>query len=134
MPVAVASAGVGALARRRAEHRELRLDQRLVQRIRRYKVLGGWVLEKLGRLKGNGHLLRRSPLSDLVEMEALVLGVQGKAVGFRALRRITAGDPRLDATDLDRLVGRAECQPGCSAAAAAAAGGSPHARSRTHIL
>ncbi len=111
---------------------ELRLDQRLVQRTRRYKVLGGWVLEKVGRLKANGHLLRRSPLSDLVEMEALVLGVQGKAAGFRALRSIAAGDPRLDATDLDRLVDRAECQPGCSAAAAA--GGSPHARSRTHIL
>ncbi len=62
--------------------------------VRRYKVLGGWVLEKVGRLKANGHLLRRSPLSDLVEMEALVLGVQGKAAGFRALRSIAAGDPR----------------------------------------
>ncbi len=80
--------------------------------VRRYKVLGGWVLEKVGRLKANGHLLRRSPLSDLVEMEALVLGVQGKAAGFRALRSIAAGDPRLDATDLDRLVDRAERQTG----------------------
>lgn len=46
--------------------------------VRRYKVVTAWVLEKAGRLKTNGHLLSRSPLSDLVELEALVLGVQGK--------------------------------------------------------
>ncbi len=101
--------------------------------LRRYKVLGGCVLEKVGRLKANGHLLRRSPLSDLVEMDALVLGVQGKAAGFRVLRSIAAGDPRLDATDLDRLVDRAERQAGVlerlrRQAAARTLG------SRTHIL
>ena len=80
--------------------------------VRRYKVLSGWALEKVGRLKANGHLLRRSPLSDLVELEALVLGVQGKAAGFRALRRIATEDSRLDVTALDRLVDRAERQAG----------------------
>ncbi len=78
--------------------------------VRRYKVLGGWMLEKAGRLKANGHLLRRSPLSDLVELEALVLGVHGKAAGFRALRSIAAGSSQLDATNLDRLIDRAERQ------------------------
>jgi hypothetical protein len=35
---------------------------------------------KAGGLKLNGHVLHRSPLSGLVELEALRLGVQGKAV------------------------------------------------------
>ncbi len=63
--------------------------------VHRYKVLGGWVLEKAARLKPNGRLLRRSPLSDLIELEGLLLGVQGKAAGFRTLRRLA--DTRLQA-------------------------------------
>ena len=73
-------------------------------------MAAGWALEKAGRLKTNGYLLHRSPLSDLVELEALVLGVQGKAAGFRALRSIAHHDPRFDVTDLDRLIDRAERQ------------------------
>ena len=75
---------------------------------RAYKVWGGWALEKVGRLKPNGHLLSRSPLSSLVELEALVLGVEGKGAGFRALR--AAALPALDAAELDRLVERAARQ------------------------
>ncbi len=78
--------------------------------VRRYKVLGGWVLEKAGRFKPNGHLLKRSPLSDLIELEGLCLGVQGKAAGFRSLRRLADTDTRLDATHLDELINRAEQQ------------------------
>jgi hypothetical protein len=78
--------------------------------VQRYKVLGGWVAEKAGRVKPNGHLWSRSPLSDLVELEGLVLGVRGKAAGFRALRTIAADEPRLDAAELDRLVDRADQQ------------------------
>jgi len=78
--------------------------------VRHYKVAAGWALEKAGWLKTNGHLLHRSPLSDLVELEALVLGVQGKAAGFRALRSIATDDPRLDVSELDRLIDRAERQ------------------------
>ena len=78
--------------------------------VRRYKVLGGWVLEKAGRFKPNGRVLRRSPLSDLIELEGLLLGVQGKAAGFRTLRRLADTDPRLKATHLDELIKRAEQQ------------------------
>ena len=77
---------------------------------RAYKVAGGWLAEKAGRVKPNGHLWSRSPLSDLVELEGLVLGVQGKAAGFKALRTLAADDPRLDPAELDRLVERAEQQ------------------------
>ena len=35
--------------------------------VRQYKQAAVWVAEKASRLKLNGHLLSRSPLSDLVE-------------------------------------------------------------------
>ncbi|MFJ4584108.1 hypothetical protein [Streptomyces echinatus] len=77
---------------------------------RRYKVCAGWTGEKLARLKGNGRLVRRSPLSTLLELEALRLGVEGKAAGWQSLRRLCATDERLDPVLLDRLLERARRQ------------------------
>lgn len=76
----------------------------------RLKVVGGWVMEKAARLKANGRLLRRSPLSSLIELEALLLGVQGKGAGFTALREVAHRYPPLDVAELDRLVQRAAHQ------------------------
>ena len=56
--------------------------------VRRYKVGAAWIGEKAGRLKFNGRLLARSPLSDLEELEMLRLGVEGKAAGWRTLRTL----------------------------------------------
>ncbi len=42
------------------------------------KVAGGWLGEKAGRLKPNGALLSYSPLSRVVELEGLTVGVTGK--------------------------------------------------------
>lgn len=78
--------------------------------VRRYKVIAGRLAEKAGRFKLNGRLFSRSPLSDLMELEALFLGVQGKAAGFRALRSLADQNSRLDAAQLNRLIGRAEQQ------------------------
>ncbi|HEV2927958.1 MAG TPA: hypothetical protein VGW74_04630, partial [Propionibacteriaceae bacterium] len=44
--------------------------------------------ERVGRLKPNGRLLRRAPLSDLIEVEALVVAVRGKAAGWQALSTV----------------------------------------------
>jgi hypothetical protein len=41
--------------------------------------------ERIGRFKRNGRLLRRAPLSDLMEIEALVTAVRAKAAGWQAL-------------------------------------------------
>ena len=49
--------------------------------VRGYKVFAAWAAERAGRLKLNGRLLTRSPLSDLEETEMLRLGVDGKAAG-----------------------------------------------------
>jgi hypothetical protein len=75
--------------------------------VRGYKVFAAWAGEKAGRLKFNGHVLSRSPLSQLEETEVMLLGVAGKAAGWRALRRLAERDGRLDAGRLDRLIARA---------------------------
>jgi hypothetical protein len=74
------------------------------------KVTGGWVLEKVGRFKLNGQLRGYSPLSRLVELEGLALGVTGKLAIWKALRQLADSEPALDAEALDRLVERAEEQ------------------------
>jgi hypothetical protein len=79
-------------------------------RIQGYKVFAAWAGEKAGRLKLNGHLLRRSPLSNLEEMEMLRLGVEGKGAGWRTLRAVAERDSRLDAGRLDKLISRAARQ------------------------
>jgi hypothetical protein len=74
----------------------------------RIKVAGAWAGEKVGRLKLNGRLLGYSPLSRLVELEGLRLGVEGKACLWRMLRELA--DPRLAQFDFDALLARAERQ------------------------
>jgi hypothetical protein len=66
--------------------------------------------ETLGRLKPNGTLVRRSPLSDLLELEALGAAVHAKKLGWLALRSLADDDDRLDVAELDDLVHRAEGQ------------------------
>ena len=78
--------------------------------VRAYKVGAAWIGEKLGRLKFNGRLLGRSPLSDLEELEVLRLGVEGKAAGWRTVRTLADADTRLDAGYLDELISRANSQ------------------------
>jgi hypothetical protein len=76
----------------------------------RLKVAASWALEKVGRLKLNGELLRYSPLSRLVEIEALELGVQGKLAMWLSLQVTLAGDKRIEPAELDTLVARATSQ------------------------
>lgn len=78
--------------------------------VRGYKVFAAWAGEKFGRLKLNGHLLSRSPLSSLEEAEILRLGVEGKAAGWRTLRALASRDSRLEAGHLDELIARADHQ------------------------
>jgi hypothetical protein len=77
---------------------------------RAYKIYAGWIGEKAGRLKFNGQLRSRSPLSNLEELEMLRLGVEGKAAGWRTLRTLADKEQRLDAARLDELMSRARRQ------------------------
>ena len=76
----------------------------------RLKVTAGWIGEKAGRLKLNGRLFGYSPLSRLIELEGLTLGVSGKLALWKSLRAVADLDPVLDALELDALIDRARTQ------------------------
>jgi hypothetical protein len=78
--------------------------------VRQYKQAAVWVAEKASRLKLNGHLLSRSPLSSLVEFEFLASAVRGKRSGFETLRIAAEVDPRIDKVLLDSLIDQANRQ------------------------
>ena len=78
--------------------------------VREYKQAAVWLGEKLSRAKLNGHLLSRSPLSDLVEFEFIATAVLAKRAGFETLRAIGEYDRRIDAPLLERLIDQADQQ------------------------
>src|SRR5690242_14948141 len=80
--------------------------------VRQYKMWAAWAAEKAARLKLNGRVFSRSPLSRLIELEAMQLGVECKGMGWRKLRARADSDQRLDAARLDELVKRAQQQAG----------------------
>jgi hypothetical protein len=75
-----------------------------------YKEPLALVAERLGRLKPNGAVVRRSPLSDVVEYEALALAIAAKRTLWRTLRAMAATRSELDAAELDSLARRADDQ------------------------
>jgi hypothetical protein len=98
------------LADQIAEDRETleRVMERLGVKPNPVKDIGGWTAEKLGRLKPNNRLLGYSPLSRVVELEGLVIGVTGKLAMWEALRD-SIGDS-LDGIDFVALGTRAQGQ------------------------
>ncbi len=74
------------------------------------RVLAGHVAERLGRLKPNGTLLARSPLTDVVELEGMRVAVLAKSSGWELLRAACTHEPRLDLGRLDGLLQRAADQ------------------------
>lgn len=64
------------------------------------------VAGRLGGLKPNGHLRERSPLSDLIELETLLVGITGKACLWASL----AERRPADAVELQSLRLRAQAQ------------------------
>ena len=76
----------------------------------RVKVAGGWTAEKLGRLKPNGRLTGYSPLSRVVELEGLIVGVNGKLALWQSLLQVAPAEPRIDTAEIEALARRAEAQ------------------------
>jgi hypothetical protein len=64
--------------------------------------------ERVGRLKPNGHLRSYSPLSRFVELDFLVMGIEGKKILWQNLRDL-AGVQLAD-VDFDALIERADEQ------------------------
>ncbi len=106
------SDAVGPIADEIAEDRAdlLHIMRSLDVPVRHYKIVAGRLAERVGRLKANGRVVRRSPLAPMLELELLRLGVEGKAAAWRTLRRLADTDDRLDPGRLDSLLERAERQ------------------------
>ena len=66
--------------------------------------------EKVGRLKLNGQLRGYSPLSPVLELEALSVGIAGKLALWRALQQVSEIVEPVSDVDLEQLAERAERQ------------------------
>jgi hypothetical protein len=86
------------------------LMDRLGIRRDRVKPALALVAERLGRLKLNGQLRGYSPLSRFVELEGLVMGIEGKKVLWETLGDIAGLQARAPELDFDRLIERADAQ------------------------
>lgn len=79
-------------------------------RTRRWRQAGAILGERLSRLKPNGKLFSYSPLSRVLELEGLILGVSGKLQLWRSLLESRSQDSRFDVAALERLRDRASEQ------------------------
>ena len=126
-----AAAGLGLVRRCRAANEgtawepmlselesEIAQDRRaLEEMMRRLDVTPSVIKQAMGSLvqlasslKANGHLTRYSPLSRLVELEALAAGIVTKRNLWRSLREVAGDHDGLRADELDRLVEAATSQ------------------------
>jgi hypothetical protein len=95
---------------------ELQEDRAILQQVQRalnvprdhLKQGTAWLMERLGRLKLNGRLLRHSSLSRMLELEGLFLGSQGRRLLWRVLKRLARTERRLAGFDFEALIARTE--------------------------
>jgi hypothetical protein len=80
--------------------------RRLAVEPSRTKDVLSTIAERVARLKPNGRLLRRSPLSDLLELETLAVGIAGKRALWTSLREASA----IPDAELATLIERADDQ------------------------
>ena len=74
------------------------------------KQVAAWVAEKASRLKLTGVTSADGELGTFLGLEALSLGVEGKAALWTALRELRGQYPELQSFDLDDLLDRAQRQ------------------------
>jgi hypothetical protein len=74
------------------------------------KQATGWLAEKASHVKFSGLTSGEPEQSAFMALETLMLGVEGKASLWRALREIRSQYPALLSTDLEELIARAERQ------------------------
>jgi hypothetical protein len=110
-----ATAGRDELSRIRSEIEE---DQQVLRRIltdlgakeSSVRKAAAWLSEKLGRAKLRWDDPDQGALGSLEALEALGLGIQGKAALWRALAALAEGIPALRKLDFPRLEQRAATQ------------------------
>lgn len=90
---------------------EIRTDRELLRNIiedlgfprKAYRQAAAWAAERVGRLKLNGRVLERSPMTLLLETELMRSAVQGKLGGWETLREHSA-ELNLDPEVFERLI------------------------------
>lgn len=87
-----------------------RIMDRLGIRRKHLRLGAAWVGEKLGRLKRNRRLFAYSPLSRLIELEGLALGITGKLSLWRSLDQLDGTGLAIDQARVRELIARAESQ------------------------
>jgi hypothetical protein len=70
----------------------------------RWRAPVGIAVERIARLKLNGHHVTRSPLSTVLELEGLVAGVEAKRCGWQTIRQIIESDGQTSRENLGALV------------------------------
>ncbi len=102
-------AALDRLATEIAAEREVqaRVMRALGVRPQRAKEAVAKVAERVGLLKRNGRLVRRSPLTSLVELEAMTIAARGKLAGWEALRAALHSD-HVGGIDLEQLIAQSE--------------------------
>jgi len=86
------------------------LMERLGIRKKQLRLRLAWVAEKGMRLKPNGRLVGYSPLSRVLELEGLTMGITGKLELWRSLQAIADRDGRLPEAEIEALIHRAGSQ------------------------
>lgn len=74
------------------------------------RASAGWLGEKLAQLRLSEAVTGSTALSQLLELETVAVGVQGKLSLWQTLRTLVGADTRLVAGELDSLAGRAREQ------------------------
>ncbi len=87
-----------------------RLMARVGARQRTWRKLGAQLGELASRLKPNGKVFGYSPLSRVMELEGMIMGVTGKLELWHSLLANADTDSRLDRAELETLRDRAEDQ------------------------
>jgi len=85
-----------------------RVMERLGVSPSKIKPRSAWIAEKLGRLKLNGQLRGYSPLSRMLELEGLLIGITGKVALWQTLADLSAA--RGLGVDFEQLAARAAGQ------------------------
>lgn len=75
----------------------------------RARLAMAWMTEKAMRVKPNGNLFRYSPLSRVLELETLTMGITGKLELWRSMEAVEKGK-RIPGFDFSELARRAEAQ------------------------
>ncbi len=86
------------------------LMQRLDSSKNPVKQATAWIAEKASRAKFSGMTSGEPELGTFMALEALALGVRGKACMWKALKQVADQHPPIASMNLDELIDRARTQ------------------------